>query len=77
MPLVGIIVYGLLANVCYTLGPVADLVLRRVLGIRAPDIAPVMFRYGYVFSLGLTLLPIPLMMVVAIAKVVLGVGTAS
>lgn len=77
MPLVGIVVYSLLANVCSTLGPVADLVLRRVLGIRAPDIVPVMFRYGYVFSLGLTLLPIPLMMAWVITKVVLGVGTAS
>ncbi len=77
MPFVGVIVYGFLANVCYTLGPVADLMLRRVLGIRAPDIAPVMFRYGDVFSRGLTLLPIPMMMVGAIASLVLGVGTAS
>ncbi|MEK6611879.1 MAG: hypothetical protein AABZ29_03740 [Gemmatimonadota bacterium] len=74
---VGVIVYGFLANVCYTLGPVADLMLRRTIGIRAPDIAPVMFRYGYVFSIGLTLLPIPLMMVGAIAKLVLGMGAAT
>lgn len=77
MPLVGAIVYGCLANVCYTLGPVADLMLRRILGIRAPDIAPVMFRYGYVFSLGLTLLPIPLMMARALAQLLLGLGAAT
>ena len=74
---VGVIVYGFLANVCYTLGPVADLMLRRILGIRAPDIAPVMFRYGYVFSIGLTLLPIPIMMAGAIAQLVFGLGAAS
>jgi len=60
LPLLGVLVYGLLANACYSMGPVADLVLRRILGIRAPDIAPVMLRYGFVFSMGLTLLPIPL-----------------
>ena len=31
-PWVGVLVYGVLANLCYTLGPVGDLVLRRVLG---------------------------------------------
>lgn len=55
-----VLVYGVLANLCYTLGPVSDLVLRRVLGDRAPAVGPVLFRYGFVFSLGLTLLPIPL-----------------
>lgn len=56
----GVLVYGVLANLCYTLGPVSDLVLRRALGDRAPAVGPVLFRYGFVFSLGLTLLPIPL-----------------
>ena len=60
VPWGAILVYALLANVCYTLGPVGDLLLRRVLGDRAPAIAPVLFRYGFVFSVGLTLLPIPL-----------------
>ena len=54
-----VLVYGVLANICYTLGPVGDLVLRRVLGDRAAAVGPVLFRYGFVFSLGLTLLPIP------------------
>jgi len=55
----------------------ADLFLRRILGIRAPDIGPVIFRYGYVFSLGLTLLPIPVMIFGSIMRFVLGVGAAS
>jgi hypothetical protein len=59
-PLGGVVVYGVLANLCYTLGAPADLALRRLLGERAPAIGPALFRYGFVFSLGLTLLPIPL-----------------
>ena len=62
LPWAPILVYGLMANVCYTLGPLGDLLLRRVLGDRAPAIGPVVFRYGFVFSVGLTLLPIPLAM---------------
>ena len=56
----GIVVYGVLANVCYSLGAPADLLVRRFLGDRAAAAGPVLFRYGFVFSLGLTLLPIPL-----------------
>jgi hypothetical protein len=70
----GVLLYGLLANVCYSMGPVADLVLRRILGIRAPDIPPVLFRYGFVFSVGLTLLPIPLMVAGTIAQFLFGMG---
>jgi hypothetical protein len=56
----GVAMYGVLANLCYTLGAPADLFLRRILGDRAAAAGPVLFRYGFVFSLGLTLLPIPL-----------------
>ena len=58
IPWPAIIVYGVLANVCYTLGPIADVMLRRFLGNRAHAVGPVLFRYGFVFSVGLTLLPI-------------------
>jgi hypothetical protein len=61
--LIGVAVYGVAANACYTLGWVADLWLRRTLGIRAPDIGPVLLRYGFVFSVGLSLLPIPVAMI--------------
>ena len=49
--------YALLANACYTLGPVAELVLRRLLGDRLLPVGPLLFRQGLVFSVGLTLLP--------------------
>jgi hypothetical protein len=53
-----VLAYGILANLCYTLGPVTDILLRRMLGPRAPAIGPVLFRYGFVFSVGLTVLPV-------------------
>jgi len=56
----GVALYGVLANVCYSLGAPADMLLRRFLGDRAAAAGPVLFRYGFVFSIGLTLLPIPL-----------------
>jgi hypothetical protein len=68
-----VLLYGLAANACYTAGSAIDLLLRRLLGIRAPDIGPVLLRYGFVFSMGLTLLPIPVMLAVRTAMLVLGI----
>ena len=66
-----VLVYGLLANLCYTAGPVVDLLARRVGGPDYAPIGPTLFRYGLVFSLGLTLLPI--LIGVLLAAVLLGV----
>lgn len=73
---IGVGLYGLAANACYTLGWMADLSLRKALGIRAPDIAPVLLRYGFVFSLGLTLLPIPVAVAGRVLMAIMGVATA-
>jgi hypothetical protein len=54
-----VLLYGVLANLCYSLGPLADLVIRRVWGERYAVIGPVLLRYGFEFSIGLSLLPIP------------------
>lgn len=69
---IGVGVYGLAANACYTVGWMADLALRRLLGIRAPDLAPVLLRYGFVFSLGLTLLPIPVAVAGRVLMAIIG-----
>ena len=61
VPWQGVVLYGVLANVCYSGGAAADLALRRWLGHPyGAVIGPALFRYGFVFSVGLTLLPIPL-----------------
>jgi hypothetical protein len=53
-----IVVYGVLANICYTFGWGIEVVLQRLWGDRAPAIGPALFRQGLAFSVGLTLLPI-------------------
>lgn len=68
--LVAAAVYGVLANGCYTLGWVAELLARRVWGRSAPDLGPLLFRQGLIFSVGLTLLPILLMVMLWVARVV-------
>lgn len=54
----GVIVYGVLANVCYTGGWVLELAMKRLWGRLAPDAGPMLFRQGLIFSVGLTLLPV-------------------
>jgi len=49
--------YAVLANVGYAFGSAADLFIRRRWGNEYAAVGPVMFRYGFVFSVGLTLLP--------------------
>ena len=54
-----ILIYAVLANLFYTLGPVADAVITKLGGRKASEVGPMLFRYGFVFAVLLTLLPIP------------------
>ncbi len=54
------LVYALLANLAYCAGPLADLWARRAGGERWAVVGPTIFRYGFVFAVGLTLLPVVL-----------------
>lgn len=60
--------YGLMANIFYSFGAPVDLLLRRYLGQSGAPVAQAIFRYGYAFAIGLTLLPIPLMVMGWILK---------
>ena len=62
-------VYALWANIFYSLGAPVDLLLRRWLKERAGPVAQAMFRYGLAFSVGLTLLPIPMLLLTLILRV--------
>lgn len=66
------VIYGFLANLCYTAGPVLEIALDRYLGERAPRAGPVLFRQGLVFSIGLTLFPVALAGLWAAARIVVG-----
>lgn len=67
-PLAFMLVYGIAANLCYSLGAPIDLVLRRTLKGEAGPVAQALFRYGLAFSIGLTLLPIPLLILSTIIR---------
>ncbi len=55
-----VVFYGVAANMCYSAGPLIDLAVCRAWGDEFASVGPTLFRYGFAFSMGLTLLPIPL-----------------
>jgi hypothetical protein len=61
-PLPGLLVvaavYGVIANFCYLLGPLTELVMIRLWGDEAPRAGPLLYRQGLIFSVGLTLMPV-------------------
>jgi hypothetical protein len=57
-PLPAILVYGVLANICYTFGPFVEIGLEHLWKERVLPVGPALFRQGLAFSVGLTLLPI-------------------
>lgn len=65
----GVVVYAVLANLGYSLGWLAELVMRWLWKDQAPDAGPALFRQGLSFAVGLTLLPIPLMGLSWLARV--------
>jgi hypothetical protein len=70
MVLVAAAVYALAANLCYSLGWLSEMAARIVWRERAPDMGPLLFRQGLIFSVGVTLLPIILCGMSWVARVV-------
>ena len=60
-PVIPVVAFGFMANLCYTLGPLIEITLERVWKDRILPIGPALFRQGLIFSVGLTLFPIALM----------------
>ena len=56
----GVTAYGVAANVCYSFGAPLELLLERWLGRQTYGLGPALFRYGLVYSVGLTLFPLAL-----------------
>ena len=69
LPLGLILVYGIVANLFYCLGPLVDTIVMRHWGRDYSEVGPTLFRYGFVFAVGLTLLPLPLVAL----RVILGI----
>ena len=55
--IIGVVLYALVANICYTGGWLAELISREVWGDKAGSFAEIAFTLGLVFSFLLTLLP--------------------
>jgi hypothetical protein len=62
-------VYGVAANMCYSGGWLAELAIRRGSGSELEPVGPALLRYGFVFSIGLTLFPIAFVTTFKIARV--------
>ena len=71
--LFGAAIYAVLANGCYSLGWLAELAAQRLWGRRTPDVGPLLFRQGLIFSVGLTLLPLVAISVFSVLRVVAAV----
>jgi hypothetical protein len=66
-----IVVFGVAANVCYLLGPLAELALEALWGRKALPAGPTLYRIGLTFSVGLALFPTLLVALLWLARVVL------
>jgi len=69
---IGALVYGLAANVCYTAGWIVETVVERWMKRPVYGLGPALFRHGLVFSIGLTLLPVLVLTVAAIGGLLFG-----
>jgi hypothetical protein len=65
--LLGIGVYAIAANVCYTMGWVVETLAERWLKRPVYGLGPALFRHGLVFSVGVTLIPAVIVTIAAIA----------
>jgi hypothetical protein len=52
-----IVAFAVLANVCYTAGPMFEIVAHKLWKDDVLPIGPTLFRHGLIFSVGLALLP--------------------
>jgi hypothetical protein len=68
VPWQAVLAYALIANVAYSAGPVVDSYICRRWGAQYVSIGPALFRYGFVFAVGVTLIPIPVAVVAVIAN---------
>jgi len=66
-PVVG---FGLLANVCYLLGPTVEILIEKAGHGRVLPTGPALFRMGLTFSVGLALLPILLVLISWVFRII-------
>ena len=68
-----ILVFGLMANVCYLFGPAVEILVDKLWGRRILPTGPALYRIGLTFSIGLALFPALIMFFVWVARVVFAI----
>lgn len=66
----GVVIFGVLANVCYTSGAVLETLAQQVWDRQLLPVGPSLFRMGLTFSVGLALFPTLLMIIAWILRLV-------
>ena len=56
--MVPVIVYAIMANLCYLFGPALEILIEKLFGRDVLPTGPALFRIGLTFSVGLTLIPV-------------------
>lgn len=69
-PWQGALVFGVLANVFYFLGPLVEIAVDKLFRREVLPTGPALFRMGLTFSVGVAFLPAMLMLVVWVLRVV-------
>jgi hypothetical protein len=67
IPVAGVLVFAVLANVCYCLGPAVELALGAIWGRTVLPTGPALYRMGLTFSVGLALLPTLMVLILWVA----------
>lgn len=66
-----IVAFGVMANLCYLLGPAVEITIDKLWGRQVLPTGPALFRMGLTFSVGLALLPTLMMLIYWVARVVM------
>jgi hypothetical protein len=64
-----VIIYGIMANICFTGGWILELLSRRIWGTRAEAFGEIAFTWGTLFSVLLTLVPAAVTVVVGACRI--------
>ena len=72
VPLLGVFAFGVMANVCYLIGPAIEIALQKLWGENLLPVGPSLFRMGLTFSVGLALFPALLFMIAWVVQLVSG-----
>ena len=70
IPWAGVILFGVGANVFYTLGPILESLVEKIWGRQLMPIGPTLYRMGLTFSVGLALFPSLILIIAWIINVI-------